>query len=195
MLNRISYILLLGLLTLCAFLYINFAQTEMPPARSVGTERCRTCHEAASFGDQFAIWQQSAHSRAYTLLSTDSAKKILATGRTIESCLGCHSTLGRPAANPAEAPLLEEGVGCERCHGPGSNYSDFNTMIDRERFTSRGGVTGSLEDCHQCHSRQSGGDACPFERTSFNADSAWKRIAHPATRKRTNDTLLKMKIR
>ncbi len=47
--------------------------------------------------------------------------------RPIEpNCLFCHSTRPQPIYGTqnryAEPPFLEEGIGCERCHGPGSEH-------------------------------------------------------------------------
>ncbi|HVZ39637.1 MAG TPA: multiheme c-type cytochrome [Candidatus Kapabacteria bacterium] len=197
MLNRVSYILLLGLLTLCAFLYINYSrQVDQPEATFVGVDRCRVCHESARFGGQFGIWANSAHAHAAQALAGDSARAYLAAGKgNPAACLSCHTTLGRAAQNEKEKRMLAEGVGCERCHGAGSTYADFHTMVNRSRFTSSGGVVGSLQDCYQCHARQPHqGDAsvCPFQRTPFNADSAWKSIRHPIVAgARTFDTVFK----
>lgn len=196
MLNRISYILLLGLLTISAFLYITFSRKQdLPPSRLTGVERCADCHAATRFGDQYGIWRESAHARAYSTLWSDTARSYIAAHRlSIDSCLSCHTTLGRRTAFAGDSLLLTEGVGCERCHGPGSNYADFNTMSNRSTFISRGGIRGTLRDCSQCHSPQAdhGHAPCPFERAPFNADSAWNRIAHPApTARRLWDTIFK----
>lgn len=182
MLNRFSYIFLLALFTLCAFLYINYSrQQELPPARFTGTDRCAVCHGTARIGAQTQRWQQSAHAAAYTRLSSDTARAYLAAhGLSTDGCLSCHSTLGRAAGNDAEKKVLAEGVGCERCHGPGSNYSEYNIMLDRAAFTSRGGVVGSKSDCAQCHAANPATDSphCPFQTKPFNPDSAWKIIGH-----------------
>ena len=47
--------------------------------------------------------------------------------RAVEpSCLFCHSSRVRPIFGTqnryADPPFLENGVGCERCHGPGSEH-------------------------------------------------------------------------
>jgi hypothetical protein len=201
MLNRFSYIFLLGLLALAALLYIQYARIhDEGPQRFTGVDRCRVCHEAASTGSQFKVWLNGPHAHAHKAIETDSAKALLAragSGFTIDSCLGCHSTLGRSAGSEIETRLVTEGVGCERCHGPGSNYADYNTMMHRPEFTSHGGVVGSLRDCYQCHAASVGPGTrhCPFQRTAFNADTAWRFIKHPLVRNNDHvpDTVIQLR--
>lgn len=200
MLNRFSYVFLLALIAIVAFLFVYFTGDNSDEARYVGVERCRVCHEAASLGAQFKIWASGPHATAYSVLESDSAKAYLASHNvTTASCIGCHSTLGRPAENEPEQLLNAEGVGCERCHGPGSMYSDYNTMLDREAFTAHAGVVGSLQDCSQCHAANPATAEihCPFQHEPFNADSAWQKIRHQvpqaADRDARPDTVLQLR--
>jgi hypothetical protein len=182
MLNRLSYILVLGTLALAAIVYIAYRRNSGAPPHYTGTERCRVCHEAARAGAQFKTWLASAHARAFTSLGSDSAKRYLAASNiAIDSCLSCHTMLGRAPQNDAERALDAEGIGCERCHGPGSNYDTYEIMSHRASFTANGGVVGSLKDCYQCHAASVKTNAihCPFQYNDFNADSAWLRIRHP----------------
>ena len=47
-------------------------------------------------------------------------------------CLGCHTTAAQ-AEDWEKDPTfhLEDGVQCEKCHGPGSEYANVRTMTDR----------------------------------------------------------------
>ena len=75
--------------------------------------------------------------------------------RAVEpGCLGCHSSRVRPVLGTqnryGDPPFLENGVGCERCHGPGSEHARDpaqNHMIDPEALDpeSRDSI------CSQCH--------------------------------------------
>lgn len=195
MLNRFTYILLLGLLLTVAFLFIHFSSgKDVVEPRYMGAQRCRVCHEAASLGASYKVWSASPHARAYQTLFSDSARAYLAANNSsIESCLGCHTTLGHPPLNEAEQVLHEEGVSCERCHGAGSNYVDYNTMMDHDAFINRGGVAGTLRDCYQCHAENpaTADKHCPFQREQFVADSAWAMIRHqvPRTGRRVDTSL------
>jgi hypothetical protein len=198
MLNRLSYIFLLGVLALAAFIYINYSRDsdDLVP-QFTGVNRCRVCHEAASAGAQFRIWEDGPHATAYKTLQSDSAKQYIARHNlTVDSCLSCHTTLGRPAANADEQGLMVEGVGCERCHGPGSHYAFFNVMRDRSAFTARGGGIGTLKDCYQCHASDPAkvDEPCPFQHEKFNADSAWSDIRHPLFKNNTaSDTVINLR--
>lgn len=195
MLNRFSYILLLGLLVTVAFLFIHFSSSrDVEEPRYVGAQRCRVCHEAASLGASYKVWNSSAHARAYQTLFSDSARAYLAaTNSSIESCLECHTTIGQPHRTEADQALHEEGVSCERCHGAGSNYAEFNTMLDHDAFIARGGVAGTMRDCYQCHAEDpaTADKHCPFQREQFVADSAWTLIRHqvPRTGRRVDTSL------
>ncbi|MCB9139289.1 multiheme c-type cytochrome [Promineifilum sp.] len=67
------------------------------------------------------------------------------------TCASCHTTGYIPEGNHADLPGLigtwaEDGVGCEACHGPGSNHVNdpyvVNLTVDR-----------ASESCGECHSR------------------------------------------
>lgn len=183
MLTRFSYLFLICTFAIAAFLFVHFNRQESQNTPSyLGAQRCRVCHESVSSGDQFARWLESPHSQAFAVLESDSAKRyIQANGGSSNSCIGCHTTLGRHALTEMEERLNKEGVGCERCHGAGSAYAFFNVMRDRPAFLAAGGIVGSLDDCYQCHAREINSEAphCPFQTTGFVADSAWGRIRHP----------------
>jgi hypothetical protein len=182
MLLRLSYLFLLIALALGAFLYVYFNRQNDPTPMFVGASRCSSCHSPEHIGSQFRLWQTGPHSKAYMVLQTDSVKTYLASQNiSVDSCMSCHTTLGRPALNRAETALNSEGVGCERCHGPGSEYSYYNVMTDQTAFVSRGGVVGTLNDCGQCHAKDLANTPghCPFQTRDFDADSAWIQVRHP----------------
>jgi hypothetical protein len=197
MLLRFSYLFILIALAIGAFFYVYFTRQDDRTPLHVGVERCRVCHEPASAGAQFGIWRSGPHSRAFTALQSDTARTIIAsTKEGIDACLPCHTTLGRGAHNRFEQELNAEGVGCERCHGPGSKYAYYNVMRDSTAFLTSGGVTGSLRDCRQCHTDDLA--TTPAHRTlrlaSFDADSAWARIRHNVPPKPTQpDTVIQLR--
>lgn len=182
MLSRISYLLWFTALAIAVYLFIHFSRGDSQAQSAyLGATRCQPCHESQRIGNQYGIWMQSDHSRAFLALQSDSAREFMTrTNTTSDSCISCHSTLGRTGVGDAERAIDSEGVGCERCHGPGSKYAFFNVMQDKSAFTSNSGVIGSMQDCYDCHARSIGSDArrCPFQTTDFNADSAWTKIRH-----------------
>ena len=58
-------------------------------------------------------------------------------------CLGCHATAAE--AEPWERDptfAIEDGMQCEKCHGPGSEYATAEVMTDREAAI-KAGLRGS----------------------------------------------------
>lgn len=101
----------------------------------VGVDACKRCHGSSTIGNQHSVWSSSPHAKAFQILSTENASRI-AKINSIDNpsknlkCLRCHTTGG------GNSPLvINEGVGCEACHGPGSRYYRFSghaSFDDRE---------------------------------------------------------------
>jgi peroxiredoxin len=81
----------------------------------VGSDACQSCHPA-----EFATWGSSPHAHSLTSLAT--------TKQTNDGdCLACHTTgYGRQGGFPTEGDANRHvdlaRVGCESCHGPGSDH-------------------------------------------------------------------------
>ena len=81
----------------------------------VGSNACQSCHPA-----EFETWEKSAHGHAVATLE--------AQGKAGEpECLQCHTTAyAKPGGFPADAAVSAHPdlarVGCESCHGPGSEH-------------------------------------------------------------------------
>jgi len=127
----------------------------------IGSRSCRECHLDGEHANQYLDWVRSRHAGAYWHLATDWAI-LLASFRPAykditkpieeDRCLLCHVTAAQdPDALHAETYRLEEGVGCETCHGPGSLYANLEGMQNRESFLERGGVVPDETTCTQCH--------------------------------------------
>jgi hypothetical protein len=78
---------------------------------------------------------------------------------------------------------MEDGVTCEACHGPSSDYSTYSAMRDQKVFLKLGGVLGSEHDCYGCHAAHMSDAHCPFQYEPFAAGKAMAAIAHPVPRK------------
>ncbi len=115
------------------------AQAASSTGRYEGVASCAgsTCHGRAEGNgeivrqDEIASWQEpssstGAHSRAYAALTSPRGKKIAANlglgpATSAAACLGCHATYVAPASQGPRF-LTSDGVGCETCHGPASNW-------------------------------------------------------------------------
>ncbi len=153
-----------------------------PYFKYIGVKNCaNTCHKSETKGKQLEIWEESKHSKAFLTLQTPEADKIAKDkGFTTPAsetplCIKCH-VLGKDI-DPEE---LEEsfdktqGVQCETCHGPGSEYKRIPIMKDRQQAIANGLVIhdNGAEFCVTCHNS----DSPTFK--SFNYDEYWAKIKH-----------------
>jgi hypothetical protein len=126
-------------------------------ARYVGTAACLDCHPQAA-----KVWQSSAHAHAFRSLVKPGADAD-------PHCVGCHtigfSKPGGYVRSMGETKLID--VGCESCHGPGSEHLDRYLHQKPTRFKFRPLGAG---DCVSCHYGE-------FSRP-FDWDSFWPPIAH-----------------
>jgi len=70
---------------------------------------------------------------------------------------------------------LSQGVQCESCHGPGSEYKKLEVMKDPEQSMAKGLIVHKEKEefCNNCHNPES---PTFFE---FDYDPMWEMIAHP----------------
>ena len=141
---------------------------------SVGADKCQICHRTESQGRQYPIWKASRHAASFASLSSakeDAAKHLGISDPTEEpKCLKCHAPLF------VESPDLKaEGVTCEACHGPGSEYKKLSLMRNPEEarknglasFADAAAVKAKCLTCHdKAHDRP------------FDFASAWGKIKH-----------------
>jgi len=83
----------------------------------IGSDKCKKCHDS-----EYAVWKKSAHSHAYQTLVD---AKNPGNRQYDPECIVCH-TVGfayqSGFADADKTPRLEN-VGCENCHGPGSEHA------------------------------------------------------------------------
>jgi hypothetical protein len=145
----------------------------------VGVAGCRPCHQSPTKGNQFGKWSESAHAKAYTVLGEAKAKEIasakgIADPQKADACLKCHVTASTlPAARKAPTYKVEDGVGCESCHGPGSAYRVITIMQDLAQAKANGLMSPDEKTCTGCHNPES-----PTYKP-FNYQEALAKIAHP----------------
>ncbi len=149
----------------------------------VGVDGCKICHRSPAKGNQFGKWQEAQHSKAYETLASDKAKEIaadrgLGDPQQAEACLKCHVTAATlPADRKERTYKVEDGVGCESCHGPGSAYKPIPIMRDQAKSIENGLTLPDEKFCLSCHN-----DENPTY-TGFNFAEALKKIAHPNPQK------------
>jgi len=108
----------------------------------VGDAKCKMCHK-----DVHTSWLETKHAKAFSVLSDEEKKK--------PECVKCHIT-GTTAAGE-----LLEGVQCEACHGPGSEYKSA-TIMNKKKWAAdpdgqlklameKGLIMPTAEVCVRCH--------------------------------------------
>jgi hypothetical protein len=94
-------------------------QRKFPNAEYVGSDKCKRCHE-----DSFKVWKESAHSHAFEALVKATKPSL----RQFDGeCIVCHVVgfgITKGFADEQTTPHLKH-VGCESCHGPGSEHIKF----------------------------------------------------------------------
>jgi hypothetical protein len=116
-----------------------------------GADACRRCH-----AQQHRVWEGSSHARAF--------ETLVASGHDADpECVGCHVvglSFVSGYQDAGSSPRLK-GVGCECCHGAGSQHAAAPTESK---------LTESLECCQACH--------VPDHSPRFNRESYWAKIKH-----------------
>ena len=151
----------------------------------VGVRSCATCHQGKGFGHQCSQWLLSKHARAYAVLARPEARKIAELSGISQEpqecalCLGCHATGAHVEEWEREDTFrIEDGVQCEKCHGPGSEYMDESTMMDHEQARRAGLMFPDMRDCLVCH-QEKGSHVAIHQLAKLDMEKARQDIAHP----------------
>ncbi len=149
----------------------------------VGVDKCGRCHKKDLYGNQVGTWRNGPHSKTLETLGSEKAAEyakergIVGSPQQADECLKCHIT-----AHGVDSQLIKydldpaDGVQCESCHGPGSNYRKRSIMSDEDKSIAKGLVTQSEEVCTACHNDESPGWD---PKVGFDYAEAKEKIAHP----------------
>lgn len=151
----------------------------------VGAKKCMPCHMNPKKGAQYKQWQTTKHSKAYETLGTDEAKAVAKKAglegdpQKSDECLKCHVT-GYEAKDDLKTDKYDmtDGVWCETCHGPGSEYWKMPVMMGINKGTMQASDYGltvkpTKETCVECHNENN-----PTHK-GFDFETMYKKIAHP----------------
>ena len=186
--------IVVGIAVVCSLtLGAGSASAAEPAFKYIGVKKCSTCHKKELMGDQYGVWEEARHSKAFETLLGKKAielakqKGIAGLPSEVGECLKCHSTaygLG-PEDYDKKPLLLADGVQCETCHGPGSAYRKKKIMSDHDKSVANGLIVPNAETCLKCHNDESPSwDPAKYtlaDGTSagFDFDQASKKIKHP----------------
>jgi len=150
----------------------------------IGVSKCKICHMSDSKGNQYKIWSESKHAKAYQDLASEAAKKsaekagLKTDPQKSPECLKCHVTGFGLKDDLKDASFnIADGVGCETCHGAGGDYKGLSVMKDKQKAIAAGLIIPTKEACVKCHNAESPN----FK--GFDYDKYYKEIAHPAPKK------------
>ncbi len=139
-----SFGLHFGVLLYCLSMAVVAVGQETKQPVYVGAKQCAKCHDGADFGYQQCLMLLTAHSKAYATLAMPESKEIARLSgipqepQQASVCLGCHTTASETEEwEKDETFHMEDGVQCEMCHGPGSEYMDEDVMSDPDAARGR----------------------------------------------------------
>lgn len=157
----------------------------------VGVAKCKTCHQQEKYGNQHGIWEKSKHANALKSLSSEKSlqyakKNNIADPAKDPKCLNCHATMAtvdKKLIDPKGSLTMEEGVSCESCHGPGSEYKspkimkksayDEDFAAAHKAALAAGLIEPTEKVCITCHNEKN-----PFH-TGFNFKEMVQKVQHP----------------
>jgi YVTN family beta-propeller protein len=164
----------------------------------VGARVCGSCHAGPGMGYQFSLWLLSKHSQAYAALAKPEARKIVQLSGIREdpqesfTCLGCHSSGGQAEDWEKDDTFrIEDGVQCESCHGPGSEYMAAEVMVDPEAAMEAGLQMPGTEVCMRCHLTK-GTHVAVLSSPQLDLEKAMAAIAHPQPANTVMDTMARL---
>ncbi len=150
----------------------------------VGSRVCGECHSGTASAHQYSQWLMSPHAQAYASLWTSEAKEIAVLSGIPDEpqesliCLGCHATAWDTEAWERDPTfVLEDGVQCERCHGPGSEYSAAEIMMDSEKAMRYGLRYPAPDECTKCHGEK-GSHVAVLGPSGFEIEEWKRRLFH-----------------
>ena len=151
----------------------------------LGARACGACHAGLTMGNQYSLWLRSKHSQAYATLAKPESKRIAQISGLRQEpqqapiCLGCHATAFNAEGWEKDDDFrTEDGVQCEGCHGPGSEYATEEVMRAPEASRRAGLRIPTEQDCMNCH-MEKGSHVAVLKSPQIDIKKAWRDIAHP----------------
>jgi hypothetical protein len=178
---------LVGCLVLCSG--VLFPQTAEPP-KYTGPGSCASpsCHggvqvrtESSVQQNEYSTWVvQDKHAHAFAVLTNPVAvrmARILKIDKpdTASKCLACHA-LSVPEADRARTFDSTDGVSCESCHGPASNWLGPHTT---KGWTHERSVAAGMRDLRDPIRRSENCLACHLGNADKSVDHEMIAAGHP----------------
>jgi hypothetical protein len=168
------------MLIMLLVLVVAVGLTSQAQNKYIGVKMCSMCHKADKTGNQFGVWQKSAHAEAFKTLTGPKAAEIakakgIKNAAEAAECLACHGAVDAKLAEKTYD--VKDGVQCEICHGPGSGYKNMAIMKDKAKAVAAGlheykDMAAVEALCKTCHN-----DKSPTHK-AFKFDEMWGKIKH-----------------
>jgi YVTN family beta-propeller protein len=136
-------------------------------------------------GHQYSKWLGSKHAQGYVALFKAESREIAKVSGLRGDpwkepiCLGCHSTGSSADERDFDDGFgVEDGLQCEACHGPGSEYMGEAVMRNRMAAMQAGLRMPKKDDCLGCHIEK-GSHVAVLKDPTVNLAKAIQEIAHP----------------
>ena len=155
----------------------------------LGVAVCKACHtgklaEKDMTTPSYNVWKDKPHAKAYEELASEESKALakemgIEDAQKADECLKCHVTaFGVDAQYLGKKYTVEDGVGCESCHGAGGGYSNIKVKKAIAAGKTEAASVGLIvkpgeETCLPCHNEES-----PTYK-EFIFEEALKQIKHP----------------
>jgi hypothetical protein len=143
-----------------------YAAPPVELAKFTGLASCQSslCHGGGTGKDQCAIWATvDFHVRAFAILVTPRSKSITdalhePNPALNQRCTVCHAPFqALPPGRIDPAALTDQGVSCESCHGPASNWLRSHTRTD---YTYAQRIASGMNDLRSAYGRANTCVAC-----------------------------------
>jgi len=155
-------------IAVCFMFALNLSAQEY-----VGADKCQMCHKSEKSGQQYPLWEARKHSKSAAALTSEKAKEYSPDTPAAENpdCYKCHAPLTEKAPD-----FKGEGVTCEVCHGPGSEYKKMSVMKDHAEAVKAGmtdypDTEAIKKTCLTCHENA--------HEAKFDFETAWEKVKHP----------------
>jgi hypothetical protein len=122
-----------------------------------GSKSCKQCHEY-----EYKIWSKKAHAQAY--------KSLVEVGSQYDpECVVCHVVgMDYEGGYVSEAKTSHlKDVGCENCHGPGSEHNRTEGLTK---------TTEPKSDCIFCHTPEKSAGYAGHEEEYLEKIRHWKEL-------------------
>lgn len=174
--NKTLRVLLLVTAAVALLICAALAMAEDKPAAEtpkkptyVGSDKCKICHKGEKHAMVFEKWMETKHAKALASLDATKAQD------KDPKCLKCHTTgYGKGGYGEKGMEALDlAAVGCEACHGPGSEYKAMTVMKDKAKAVAAGLIIPDEAVCKSCHNAES-----PTMKGEFKFADSFAKIKH-----------------